>query len=151
MPLRRRQQELKDLGTLPLPSAHYSIAEDGDASNVVTSNVTFDATEDSITVRWNARLVTDTGESHEPVGLVRKISLREFATENVTELYVLEDFNSTTSSSRYYTLSHLQPGVAFVVCFETIVQQRDDDDNIQKDAPRAKKSLQESQPGEGGG
>ena len=80
----------------------------------------------SITATWKA---TDEDKSS-PKEVVRKISLRRFSQDNVTQLYVLEDFNSTSEvggqePSRYYTLSGLQPETSYVVCFDSVPPEGD--------------------------
>ena len=64
----------------------------------------------------------------ELVSVIRQISIREFGSDNATQLFVLEDFNMTHLMSskkeagalRYYTLPNLKSGSSYVVCFETI-------------------------------
>ena len=50
----------------------------------------------SITVTWKATMNADMMTSPTSKEVVRKISLRRFSQDNVTQLYVLEDFNSTS-------------------------------------------------------
>ena len=77
------------------------------------SNLTYIPGSDTITITWNVEVTLNPYE----VKTVRKISIRQFGSKNVTQLYVLEDFNVTSSNgSRYYTLSDLKSGTAFVIC-----------------------------------
>ena len=71
------------------------------------TEVTFVPDHTSITVTWRA---TEAEKSSKSKDVVRKISLRRFSQDNITQLYVLEDFNSTSEGqreepSRYYTLT----------------------------------------------
>ena len=61
------------------------------------TEVTFVPDRSSITVTWKA---TDAEKSSKDV--VRKISLRRFSQDNVTQLYVLEDFNSTSEGLQVF-------------------------------------------------
>ena len=57
------------------------------------TEVSFVPDHSSITVTWKVAANADKTSSKE---VVRKISLRRFSQDNVTQLYVLEDFNSTS-------------------------------------------------------
>ena len=60
------------------------------------TEVTFVPDRRSITVTWKATMNADMMTSPTSKEVVRKISLRRFSQDNVTQLYVLEDFNSTS-------------------------------------------------------
>ena len=101
------------------------IPTQGPASLVKTTFVNVSAESRSITVAWKVQLsVKDPGtpQTNQTVSLIRSISIRPFASQNVSQLFVLEDFNvsESGSSSRYYTLPNLQPATPYVVCFETL-------------------------------
>ena len=65
-------------------------------------------------MRWNVTVAkesdADKASRDEIYTLIRRISLRPFGSDNVTRLFVLEDFNLTSLSNksppspRYYTL-----------------------------------------------
>jgi hypothetical protein len=61
------------------------------ASYAAVTNITFVPDSHSITVAWKV-------SSNVSADVIRKISLRRFSQENVTQLYVLEDLNTTTNS-----------------------------------------------------
>ena len=114
--------------------------------DIKTTNVSVSSNSESITVSWQVLLNEENRDSNsllgslstrkegpleasnEVISLIRKISLRPFSSENSTKLFVLEDFNRTQwneqdkapITSRYYTLSNLQPNTPYVVCFETL-------------------------------
>ena len=103
---------------------------------VRTVNISLVADSHSVTVKWNITVVHESDDSDdesvsrdEIYTLIRRISLRPFGSDNVTRLFVLEDFNLTSlslkslsseGSPRYYTLNQLNPSTAYVVCFETL-------------------------------
>ena len=115
--------------------------------HIRTENVSVTSNANSITVSWQVLLNEDVTGPNAPadtleegkqseskipnsevISLIRKISLRKFSSENLTKLFVLEDFNRTQwreknqmpVASRYYTLSNLKPNTPYVVCFETL-------------------------------
>ncbi len=63
------------------------------------TNVSFVPGPDSITVTWRVPGSLEYSGRTNDDNVIRKISLRRFSQENVTQLYVLEDFNSTASAS----------------------------------------------------
>ena len=65
-----------------------------EASSFPDTEVTFVPDRRSITVTWKATMDAEKATPMREV--VRKISLRRFSQDNVTQLYVLEDFNSTS-------------------------------------------------------
>ena len=60
------------------------------------TEVTFVPDRRSITVTWKATMTDAEKTAPTMREVVRKISLRRFSQDNVTQLYVLEDFNSTS-------------------------------------------------------
>ena len=122
---------------------------------VRTANITLIADSNSVTVKWNITVVPETDEQlkssrDEIFTLIRRISLRPFGTDNVTRLFVLEDFNLTAlslkshpseGSPRYYTLNQLNPSTAYVVCFETLPDPADDsEEEYRAEARRGRKA-----------
>lgn len=108
-----------------------------------TKNVTVVPHQDSLTLTWHIDVKNNTTSAGSPdiaggaaaaiagdelVSVIRQISIREFGSDNATQLFVLEDFNMTHLMSskkeagalRYYTLPNLKSGSSYVVCFETI-------------------------------
>ena len=70
-------------------------------------------------------------EDLEVVSLIRRISLRHFGNETLTQLYVIEDFNRShpeeneggAKGSRYYTLPFLESATPYVICFDTLLDE----------------------------
>ena len=133
---------------------------------IKTTNISVSSNSESITVSWQVLLNEETKErnsdsletrtdyqlenSGEIISLIRKISLRPFSSENSTKLFVLEDFNRTQwkkqdeapIASRYYTLSNLQPNTPYIVCFETLPHQQENDKrSLEAEARKSGKSL----------
>ena len=104
---------------------------------ILTSNVSFVPDVSSITVTWQVQQLEDVehqekdlfNEDLEVVSLIRRISLRYFGNDTLTQLYVIEDFNRSNPeengnlSSRYYTLPFLQPATPYVICFDTLLDE----------------------------
>ena len=118
---------------------------------VRTANISLVPDSNSVTVKWNVTVVQESDESKtsrdEIYTLIRRISLRPFGTDNVTRLFVLEDFNLTSllhkspPSPRYYTLNHLSPSTSYVICFETLPDPAEEGEDEQRaEARRGRKS-----------
>jgi hypothetical protein len=74
---------------------------------VRTANISLVADSHAVTVKWNITVVQDNNdESASPrdeiYTLIRRISLRPFGSDNVTRLFVLEDFNLVSISSTFF-------------------------------------------------
>ena len=137
-------------------SASQSLASQSTDQNegpVRTANISLVPDSNSVTVKWNVTVVQESDEvkasRDEIYTLIRRISLRPFGTDNVTRLFVLEDFNLTSLAShksppspRYYTLNHLSPSTAYVICFETLPDPAPDEgeDEQRAEARKGRKS-----------
>ena len=52
---------------------------------------------------------------------LRRIVVKEFGTNNNTQVFVMERFNSSSEDGpRYYSLLGLRSGTGYTVCFQTI-------------------------------
>ena len=132
-----------------------------------TKNVTVVPHQDSLTLTWHIDVKNNTLLSAAPgstdiaaggaaagdelVSVIRQISIREFGSDNATQLFVLEDFNMTHLMSskkeagalRYYTLPNLKPGSSYVVCFETIHTSSNENQN-EEDEPKNSEDCHET-------
>ena len=115
-----------------------------------TANISIVAEMNAVTVRWNVTVAEESDAERssrdEIYTLIRRISIRPFGTDNVTRLFVLEDFNVTSlshrspPSPRYYSLNNLTPNTAYIVCFETLPDPEEEEAEQRAEARTGRKA-----------
>ena len=87
-------QEVKTLG---LPEDLNIISLKKTSPPIIkTKNVTVIPNKESLTLTWHIDVSNTSDTSNQLVSVIRQISIREFGSNNATQLFVLEDFNMTS-------------------------------------------------------
>lgn len=122
---------------------------------VSTKNLSIVPSENSLTLAWQiavddkmpGRDAAKKMDNNDLISVIRQISIREFGSENATQLFVLEDFNRTiieeskSDASRFYTLPNLTPDSSYVVCFDTLENSQASKAPVQSENCREIKTL----------
>ncbi|XP_067125635.1 uncharacterized protein [Centruroides vittatus] len=84
-------------------------------------------TERTIAVKWHVITENPTDTPIDAKELVWKLSIRRFATLNVTQMIVKTPFVPRSDKSHEYLVDNLQPGFGYTVCLESgsVVEGRD--------------------------
>ena len=87
-------QEVKTLGT---PQDLNIISLKKTSPPIIkTKNVTVIPNKESLTLTWHIDVSNTSDTTNQLVSVIRQISIREFGSDNATQLFVLEDFNMTS-------------------------------------------------------